>query len=73
MSSGGRSKNACRFRRDAEAAAVTAPGAELGRGGVQLESAAVDGQGREYTGSLGKKPWAETSTLPGEQLLCQLR
>ena len=30
---------------DAEAAAVAAPGAELGRGGVQLGGAAVDGLG----------------------------
>ena len=33
--------NASRFHRDAEAAAVAATGAELGRGGVQLSSAAI--------------------------------
>ena len=32
--------NASRFCRDAESAAMAAPGAELGRGGVQLSSAA---------------------------------
>ena len=34
-------RNAASFRRDAEAAAVATPDAELGRGGVQLSSAAV--------------------------------
>ena len=41
----GDKSNAYRFRRDAEAAGVAAPGAELGRGGVQLGGAAVDGLG----------------------------
>ena len=39
----GDESNTSRFCRDAEAAAVAAPGAELGRGGVQLGGAAVDG------------------------------
>ena len=37
--------NASRFCRDAESAAMAAPGAELGRGGVQVSSATVDGFG----------------------------
>ena len=37
--------DAPRFRRDAEAAAAAAPGAELGRGGTQPGVAKVDGCG----------------------------
>ena len=50
----GDESNTSRFCRDAEAAAVAAPGAELGRGGVQLMGAAVDGLGaRALLGTSG--------------------
>ena len=46
--------NASRFCRDAESAAMAAPGAELGRSSVQLEGVAVDGHGaRAMLGTSG--------------------
>ena len=75
--------NASRFCRDAESAMVAASGAELGRGGVQLSSAAVDGFARVrycrrarqgvHRQPWQKIPWTAMNTMVSEQLLRQLR